>query len=572
MTSLFIKKKLLIIWIDEKIENPENKRYLAELEFKENTQQINYYYNYTQLNLKMDEDIKLNCQYDIIKSTKVNLAIVELKKYKFRETIIIISGKLFFDFVSQFNNNLKDIFVIPKIIIFTSEIRNYPINENFPNHKFYSSYYITNKFSELKNFIELQQKELDKFPEDILQKGRNREYEVKFLFSHVLNVDKLFDTFLLSLQILSSKIEYDNNNFINNILKEHPKEFDYYSLLNYIKNIPDIPSELLAKYYIRLYTIEGSFYKKMKIDLLGEGFDKYHFYAPYIRTLYDALRKKSLISYTGGDLYSYQYIPPKELIQLEEEKKKNKKEGFPISVILSKSFISFSKEISEAKKFFGENKTMLILKKPKLKINNPCNADIREISSYPQEEEVLVFPVCILGIDDINKVGNNYTINLKYLEDYDAVEKRKFENNNNKINNNINNNNCKGNTFPNNCLPEINTKIKKRKLNDDNNSLVNEEEKMHRETDINNNLGINRKNVNILQKNKNNTYNKLIKGNKIEGTGLLKKAKLMKINDFHNKNNGNIETEINTLVNLNKEKKNLSKNSSKSKNKNNYFL
>ena len=140
MTSLFIKKKLLIIWIDEKIENPENKRYLAELEFKENTQQINYSYNYTQLNLKMDEDIKSNCQYDIIKSTKVKLAIIELKKYKFRETIIIISGKLFFDFISQFNNNLKDIFVIPKNIIFTSEKRNYPISEKITNHKFYSSY------------------------------------------------------------------------------------------------------------------------------------------------------------------------------------------------------------------------------------------------------------------------------------------------------------------------------------------------------------------------------------------------------------------------------------------------
>ena len=234
MTTLIIKKRLLIIWIDEKIDNPENKRYLAELGFIENSKQVNDNLNNTHFNLNITEDIKSNIQYDIIKSTKVNLAIVELKKYKFRETIIIISGKLFFDFVSQFNNNLKDIFVIPKIIIFTSEIKNYSINENFPNHKFYSSYYITNKFSELKNFIELQQKELDKFPEDILQKGRNREYEVKFLFSHVLNVDKLFDTFILSLQILSSKIEYDNNNFINNILKEHPKEFDYYSLLNYI--------------------------------------------------------------------------------------------------------------------------------------------------------------------------------------------------------------------------------------------------------------------------------------------------------------------------------------------------
>ena len=109
MTTLIIKKRLLIIWIDEKIDNPENKRYLAELGFIGNSIQVNDNLNNTQFNLNITEDIKSNCQYDIIKSTKVNLAIVELKKYKFRETIIIISGKLFFDFVSQFNNNLKDI-------------------------------------------------------------------------------------------------------------------------------------------------------------------------------------------------------------------------------------------------------------------------------------------------------------------------------------------------------------------------------------------------------------------------------------------------------------------------------
>ena len=92
------------------------------------------------MNLKIEENINSNCQYDIIKSNKVNLAIDELKKYKFRETIIIVSGKLFTDFVTQFNNNLKDIFVIPKVIIFTSEKRNYPISEKITNHKFYSSY------------------------------------------------------------------------------------------------------------------------------------------------------------------------------------------------------------------------------------------------------------------------------------------------------------------------------------------------------------------------------------------------------------------------------------------------
>ena len=215
-------------------------------------------------------------------------------------------------------------------------------------------------------------------------------------------------------------------------MEKHQNEVVYYSLLNYIKNIPDIPSELLAKYYIRLYTIEGSFYKKMKIDLLGDDYDKYQFYSSYINTLYVALRKKALKSYINGDLYSGQNIPPEELKQLDDERK-NRQEGLPISVIFSKSFISFSKKKSEAEKFLGENGTMLILKKPKLIISNPCNADIRELSCYLQEEEVLVFPVCALGVDDIKKVGNIYYIELKYLEDYVAIKERK-------LNKNINNN------------------------------------------------------------------------------------------------------------------------------------
>ena len=105
-------------------------------------------------------------------------------------------------------------------------------------------------------------------------------------------MNDLIYTFFQSMGLIISEIKYDNNYFINNILKKHQNEVVYYSLLNYIKNISDIPSELLAKYYIRLYTIEGSFYKKMKSDLLGDDYNKYHFYASYIKTLYDALRKK----------------------------------------------------------------------------------------------------------------------------------------------------------------------------------------------------------------------------------------------------------------------------------------
>ena len=116
---------------------------------------------------------------------------------------------------------------------------------------------------------------------------------------------------------------------------------------------------------------------------------------------------------------------------------------------------------------------MLILKKPKLIISNPCNADIRELSCYPQEEKVLVFPVCALGIDDIKKVGNIYYIELKYLEDYVAIKEKKLNNNinNNKnINNykNINNNIPK--EAPKNTFKEVVKKtglVKEKEINND---------------------------------------------------------------------------------------------------------
>ena len=71
--------------------------------------------------------------------------------------------------------------------------------------------------------------------------------------------------------------------------------------------------------------------------------------------------------------------------------------------------------------------------------------------------------------------------------------KKSMEKNNDKFAD-INN---KGNTFPNSCLPDINSKIKKNKQNDNNgNNTINvEEEKVCRETDINikNNPSKNRK-------------------------------------------------------------------------------
>ena len=125
-----------------------------------------------------------------------------------------------------------------------------------------------------------------------------------------------------------------------------------------------------------------------------------------------------------------------------------------------------------------------------------------------------------------------------------------------KINNNTNIDCNKGNTFPNNCLPDINLKIKKK--NDSN--YTNEEEKVHRNTDLNNNY-----------RNKKSNKKKLLTIEPtVEGRGLLKRSKLININS---KINNNSKQEIITetlstrpLISVEKERIDL-KNSSSSKNK-----
>ena len=125
-----------------------------------------------------------------------------------------------------------------------------------------------------------------------------------------------------------------------------------------------------------------------------------------------------------------------------------------------------------------------------------------------------------------------------------------------KINNNTNIDCNKGSTFPNNCLPDINSKIKKK--NDSN--YTNEEEKVHRNTDLNNNY-----------RNKKSNKKKLLTIEPtVEGRGLLKRSKLININSKINNNSKQemITEALSTrpLISVEKERIDL-KNSSSSKNK-----
>ena len=99
-----------IIWIDLKVDNKENKYYLGEL--------------------KKIKNAKIFCFKNIMDALKF------IKKLKFSETYIIISGSLYTEFIEIFKENLTDICIIPKIIIFTSNKERFIENNKNYNDKY----------------------------------------------------------------------------------------------------------------------------------------------------------------------------------------------------------------------------------------------------------------------------------------------------------------------------------------------------------------------------------------------------------------------------------------------------
>ena len=129
-SSNLVNKKIdnnisnFVIWIDPDINNEENTNYLSQLKSYKN---INVY--------------PFNNVLDSIEL---------IKRIKFEETNIVICGALYNEFIENFEENIRDICVIPKIIIFTSNKENFlEKNKNFKNDTFYSLGGIQTSFEEI---------------------------------------------------------------------------------------------------------------------------------------------------------------------------------------------------------------------------------------------------------------------------------------------------------------------------------------------------------------------------------------------------------------------------------------
>ena len=121
---------LNVIWIDGNIDNKENAEYL--------------------------KDIKSNNSLIIETFKNTDDAIKYMKKLLFQETKVILSGRLYSKFIKDFKENLKEIFVVPKIIVFTGNKEKFiGYNKEYLNSEniFYSFGGIATSFIEIKEFL-----------------------------------------------------------------------------------------------------------------------------------------------------------------------------------------------------------------------------------------------------------------------------------------------------------------------------------------------------------------------------------------------------------------------------------
>ena len=240
------KKVPVLIWIDQNVNNKENKSY-------------------------RDYIIK-NLKYQIFCFTSVNKAIENLKKIEFIQIFIICSGKAYIEFIQIFKENINDFMICPKIIIFTSNKQKYiEKNKNDEklclDHPFYNFGGVENQFKEIIKFLKNEKKnetiEFESKVDELIMKiaqsqikkygldvnnneEKNDEDFEEFFSEYENNKEKKDDDFLLFSKNKSQTISFPSN-YDSNLNNLFPKiENDE---LNPFKDLHTSKTEILNKFW-----------------------------------------------------------------------------------------------------------------------------------------------------------------------------------------------------------------------------------------------------------------------------------------------------------------------------------
>ena len=227
-------QKRNLLWLDKIVNNDENKDY--------------------QKKLKKIKNIQLNTFCEI------KDCIEKLKKIEFEKTYIIVSGSLSEKFFIELEKNIHIIKVIPEIIIFTSErkfekvrqtITKLNINLMNINSIFFSYYNVENKLKADNTYTPKSSESDD---------STKNDGAFTFEYINKLN-DLVFPLYYTDFMDYPNKNEIYNFNIF--LLDKYSKEEKFKNLIEQLLLKIRIPCDILAKYWLRAYTLESNFYKEM---------------------------------------------------------------------------------------------------------------------------------------------------------------------------------------------------------------------------------------------------------------------------------------------------------------------
>ena len=391
-----------VIWIDKNIDNPENQAYIK---YFQNIKSINFF-----------------------KFKDVASSIEKLKQIYFNQTFIITTGLFYFDFIQNYKKEFNNLYTLPKIIIFTRDSKKFlnTYSKGLPiNDEIYNSGGVVDSFDLILQFLSQNNIFQDISNISDLENKRNINIEYlanNFNFEYIEQKEELIVPLFFH-NLLSTPTKNEIYHFNCKLYKDYVSDKNMNQLIGQLltkNNNLNFPYPIFCKYWLRAYTLETDFYKKMNQDLKK---GNYSLYAPYINLAYYSLYNRAL-RFCYKRLYRAGLISKEEIMTMKQYLKK-KNSNIPSCIMFSRSFLSFSYDYNIALEFMTRNVENLypvlfiIREGNSIDFNNIYNADLSRISYY-NEKEVLFFPFSVFELSSVEyfEPYKCYLIKLNYLGKY----------------------------------------------------------------------------------------------------------------------------------------------------------
>ena len=204
------------------------------------------------------DKLKANSFINIIHIKNIDNALREIKKYEFTDMKIIIKGKLYSKFYKAFKERIHEINVIPIIVIFIENENSFKNeNKDIIKEQFFKFCRLITSYEELEIFIN----------EDYQSKKFEIQPEPQITFNRCDKKEKLALHLFYKVLIQITRIE-EIHKCTNALYDKYQEKFNQLkTLFGSIRNLKNIPIELLAKYYAKALTAETDLYKDINSNL-----------------------------------------------------------------------------------------------------------------------------------------------------------------------------------------------------------------------------------------------------------------------------------------------------------------